>query len=125
MNVWIQTPFDNLPCEGFRKQRYWLMAQAFVAAGHDVTYFTTDFNHGTKRRRAAESGTSDGICVKLVPTPPYLKNVSLGRIFSHVVYARRFSRAAAGLPPPDVVVSASPTLGAAMASMLIARRTGA
>ena len=125
MNVWIQTPFDNLPCEGFRKQRYWLMAQAFVAAGHDVTYFTTDFNHGTKRRRAAESGTSDGICVKLVPTPPYSKNVSLGRIFSHVVYARRFSRAAAGLPPPDVVVSASPTLGAAMASMRIARRTGA
>lgn len=25
MNVWIQNPFDNLPVEGYRKQRFWLM----------------------------------------------------------------------------------------------------
>ena len=125
MNVWIQTPFDNLPCEGFRKQRYWLMAQAFVAAGHAVTYFTTDFNHGTKRCRAAVSGMMDGIDVRLIPTPRYSKNVSLGRIYSHVVYARRLERAMAALPPPEVVISASPTLGAAMSAMRSARRTGA
>ena len=125
MNVWIQTPFDNLPCEGFRKQRYWLMAQAFVAAGHGVTYFTTDFNHGTKRRRAAAPGVTDGIDVRLVATPPYARNVSLARIFSHVVYARRFAQTAAALPSPDVVVSASPTLGAAMAAMRVARCKGA
>ena len=125
MNVWIQTPFDNLPCEGFRKQRYWLMAQAFVAAGHSVTYFTTDFNHGTKRRRAAVSGMMDCIDVRLVPTPRYSKNVSLGRIFSHVVYARRLERAMSALPPPDVVISASPALGAAMSAMRAARRMGA
>ena len=32
MTVWIQNPFDNLPCEGYRKQRYWLMAEAFARA---------------------------------------------------------------------------------------------
>ena len=125
MKVWIQTPFDNLPCEGFRRQRYWLMAQAFAAAGHDVTYFTTDFNHGTKRRRVASSGPLDGVDVRLVATPRYFKNVSLRRILSHVVYARRLGRAMAALPPPDVVVSASPTLGAAMTAMRVARRAGA
>ena len=45
MTVWIQNPFDNLPQEGFRKQRYWLMAEAFVRAGHDVVYWTSDFSH--------------------------------------------------------------------------------
>ena len=51
MTVWIQNPFDNLPQEGFRKQRYWLMAEAFVRAGHDVVYWTSDFSHATKAPR--------------------------------------------------------------------------
>ena len=37
MNVWIANPFDNLPPEGARPQRYWLMARAFARAGHAVT----------------------------------------------------------------------------------------
>ena len=57
MNIWIINPFDNLPLEGFRPQRYWLMSQAFAAAGHDVTLFTTDFNHTTKKRRVVVRDT--------------------------------------------------------------------
>ena len=52
MNVWIQNPFDNLPVEGYRKQRFWLMAEAFARAGHRVTLWTSDFNHMTKGLRA-------------------------------------------------------------------------
>ena len=125
MKVFVHSPFDNLPCEGFRKQRYWLMAEAFAAAGHDVSYFTSDFNHGTKRRRAAAPGTVDGIDVHLVHAPPYSKNVSLRRALSHVAYARRLERAALQCAKPDVVVSAVPTLGAASAAMRVARRAGA
>ena len=51
MTVWIINPFDNLPMEGFRPQRYWLMARAFAKAGHKVTYWTSDFSHAFKRRR--------------------------------------------------------------------------
>ena len=51
MRVWIENPFDNLPSEGFRPQRFWLMARAFAAAGHDVTLWTSDFNHTTKKAR--------------------------------------------------------------------------
>lgn len=50
MTVWIVNPFDNLPVEGYRPQRYWLMARAFARAGHAGT--------GPKemalRRRAAD-----------------------------------------------------------------------
>ena len=42
MTVWIQNPFDNLPCEGYRKQRYWLMAEAFARAGHSVVLGQVD-----------------------------------------------------------------------------------
>ena len=33
MTVWIENPFDNLPREGSRPLRFWLMARAFVQAG--------------------------------------------------------------------------------------------
>ena len=49
MTVWIVNPFDNLPLEGFRPQRYWLMAEAFVEAGHNVVFWSSDFNHSTKQ----------------------------------------------------------------------------
>lgn len=130
MTVWVQSPFDNLPAEGFRKQRYWLMAEAFAAAGHSVVYFTTDFNHGTKARRNL-SGPADacGIRTVSVRTPPYRGNVSLARIWSHVSYARRLEKAALeaadAFGRPGLVVSATPTLGAATAMMGLARRFGA
>ena len=88
MRVWIENPFDNLPCEGFRPQRYWLMAEAFARAGHDVTLWTSDFSHATKAPRSI-SPFSAPFRLKLVKTPPYRSNVSLSRILSHRAYAKR------------------------------------
>ena len=31
MRVWLENPFDNLPLEGFRPQRYWLLAEAMFS----------------------------------------------------------------------------------------------
>lgn len=129
MLVWIQSPFDNLPQEGFRRERYWLMAEAFLAAGHQVVYFTTDFNHGTKAKRALTKAIDkESLELRLVPVPAYRRNVSLARVFSHFVYARRLERAAleaAAVHRPDLVISATPTLGAATVMSGLARRFGA
>ena len=58
MTVWIQNQFDNLPMEGYRKQRFWLMAEAFAAAGHRVAYWTSDFSHAKKSFRIQVSRSS-------------------------------------------------------------------
>lgn len=129
MLIWIQSPFDNLPQEGYRRERYWLMAEAFVAAGHEVVYWTVDFNHGTKAKRVMLSSvTVPAISLRLIPVPSYQKNVSIRRIFSHLVYARRLGKAAcaeAKTRRPDLVISATPTLGAAEVMRRLARRMGA
>lgn len=129
MTVWVHSPFDNLPHEGFRKQRYWLMAEAFAAAGNDVVYWTSDFNHGTKAKRRFVATVDSPVSLKLVETRPYVKNVSLKRLFSHGAYARRLARevkaASVGLPKPDLIVSATPMLGAADVLRASARRVGA
>ena len=118
MTVWIQNPFDNLPSEGYRKQRYWLMAEAFVRAGHDVVYWTSDFSHARKGKREEGRGNrEEGIEVRFVPTLPYSKNVSYARIRSHRAYAKEWLRLARDARRPDLIVTSVPTLSAALAAL--------
>jgi hypothetical protein len=128
MRVWIENPFDNLPCEGFRPQRYWLMSEAFARAGHDVTLWTSDFSHATKAPRSI-SPFSASFRLKLVKTPPYRSNVSLSRILSHRAYARRWladaREDARTNGAPDVVVVSLPPLSTADAALAMRREFGA
>jgi glycosyltransferase involved in cell wall biosynthesis len=129
MTVWIENPFDNLPLEGFRPQRFWLMAEAFARAGHDVTLWTADFNHTTKRARRLDSTLPPPpFAVRLVPTRPYAANVSLSRIASHRAYAAAWERlafCAGAAARPDVLIVSSPPLATGEAACRLARAFGA
>ncbi len=127
MTVWIENPFDNLPREGSRPLRYWLMARAFVAAGHRVLYWSSDFSHTTKQsRKVPRSFTDEGIEVHLIPTPPYKKNVSLARIRSHRAYARAWKHAAQSeTSKPDVLIVSAPPLSTGPVAMELARQFSA
>ena len=96
MTFWIVNPFDNLPPEGLRPQRYWLMARAFAQAGHKVVYWSADFSHAYKRARdvAALAGRHEGFALRLVHEPPYPKNICLRRLWSHWRFARNWLAAA-------------------------------
>ena len=127
MLVWIQNPFDNLPCEGFRRMRYALMADAFARAGHEVVFWTSDFSHARKARRAAEP-EAGAWALRLVKTLPYGRNVSLRRAWSHWLYAREWERqatSAAASAAPALVVTSFPTISGAQAALRLARRFGA
>lgn len=114
MRVWIVNPFDNLPVEGNRPQRYWLMARAFVRAGCDVVLWTSDFSHYRKQKRDVGGRGADffedGFRIVLVSTPPYRGHVGLRRILSHCVLARNWARLAVSAPRPDLAVVSSPPL---------------
>ena len=133
MTVWIQNPFDNLPCEGYRKQRYWLMAEAFVRAGHSVVLWTSDFSHGAKAPRKIldpDLAQRCGFTLRLIPTRPYARNVGLCRILSHRAYARTWERLAIEQSEqsnnsPSLIISSTPHLSAAAAAMRLGRHFGA
>ena len=128
MTVWIENPFDNLPAEGFRPQRYWLMAEAFARAGHDVTLWTSDFSHAKKAPRTL-SKVEAPFRLMLVKTPPYSGNVSFKRIASHRAYAANWladARAEARESgKPDVIVVSMPPLSTADAALAMKREFGA
>ena len=127
MTVWIVNPFDNLPPEGYRPQRYWLMARAFAQAGHQVTYWTSDFSHAHKAPRLfKETVAPDGFRLTLVPTMPYPANICLRRVRSHRALARTWRQMAAAFPErPDVVIASLPPLSLASAALAFCRTVGA
>ena len=126
MRVWLINPFDNLPTEGYRPQRYWLMARAFVANGHEVTYWTSDFSHATKKMRVLVHEVNAGFAVRMVPTQKYPTNVCLKRVASHRRLARDWFALASGESvTPDVVIASMPPLGLCDAARRFAADRGA
>ena len=126
MRVWILNPFDNLPAEGYRSQRYWLMAKAFANAGDEVVYWASDFSHATKQKRRLIREVYDGFAVKMVRSLPYQKNICLKRVASHRRLARDwFSMAGREVAKPDVVIASMPPLGLCDAARKFASACGA
>ena len=133
MTFWIVNPFDNLPPEGLRTQRYWLMARAFAQAGHKVVYWSADFSHAYKRARdvAALAGRYEGFELRLVHEPPYPKNICLRRLWSHWRFARNWLAVARAEVKvlkgqgPDVLIVSSPPLALGAAARAFCRCTGA
>ncbi len=129
--VWIVNPFDNLPQEGNRPQRYWLMARAFAQAGCAVRLWTSDFSHARKKKRVFVRDVPSPVALTLLPTRPYAKNVCLARAFSHRALAATFRREARLLlerdagERPDIVIASAPPLGLCEAARAVARRVGA
>ena len=127
MTVWIVNPFDNLPPEGYRPQRYWLMSRAFAEAGHQVTYWSSDFSHAHKApRRLEQPVATDGFRLVLAPTKPYRANICLRRVLSHRALARTWRQMAeASSERPDMVIASMPPLSLAAAALDFSRTVGA
>ena len=138
MCIWIVNPFDNLPQEGTRAQRYWLMARAFVRAGHEVVYWTSDFSHATKAKRVfvGDVGEEKGIRLELIPTKPYPRNICLARVLSHRALARDFEQRAVEAVvqtgsgrdapiTPQIVIASMPPLGLCDVARRVAAHFGA
>lgn len=147
MKIWLVNPFDNLPMEGNRAQRYWLMAEAFLRAGHEVVYWTSDFSHARKEKRCfnAKDATKSGqiempspvscaaatfaisprFQVRLLHTKPYKKNICIARVISHWKLARDFEKEARKAEKPEVVIASTPPLGLCEAARRIAREANA
>ncbi len=126
MIVWIVNPFDNLPSEGCRAQRYFLMARAFVRSGARVRLWSSDFSHARKAPRSLGGEKEiDGVAFSLIPTHPYKKNVSFARLRSHRALARDFLHLASARlanETPDLIIASAPPLALAGAAQKIAHQ---
>ena len=88
----------------------------------DVELVTSDFSHLEKAKRSAPGTGSQKFKVTLVPEPPYQKNVSFRRVYSHYMMSRSLKRYLSRRKKPDVIYCAVPSLDAAYVAAMYAEK---
>jgi glycosyltransferase involved in cell wall biosynthesis len=121
MKVWLITSGEPLPMYGEKPHRTGSLARLLAEQGHEVTWWTTTFDHQSKsylHSRDAEAQASDRITmVFLHSAVAYTRNISVRRLINHWQVAQRFKALAQIHPRPDVVVCSFPTIDLAHAAV--------
>jgi len=94
------------------------LANALVAKGHKVILWSSAFNHSKREQRSREPKifkVSEGLEIRLIPSPGYQRNISLGRFWDHAILALNLrTLLKAELSLPDVVFIGYPPIETAM-----------
>jgi len=88
-NILIINPFDKLPGENFRDQRYtYLYEKLKQDKCCSVTWISSDFHHWSHSRRQRSSLSVEDSCnIVMIKTLAYNKNISLKRFLSHFLFS--------------------------------------
>jgi glycosyltransferase involved in cell wall biosynthesis len=122
MKIWLLTVGEPLPVfdESPRLFRTGLLSRTLSGRGHDVTWWTSAFDHYGKRHRVgASTGEQwEGGELRLLRSIGYSKNVSPQRFLEHAGVANAFAREAKTRDRPDLIVASLPTIELAYEAVL-------
>ncbi len=114
MKVWVINPYGNIPGEGWRTYRTTLIANAFVAEGHEVVSWVSNIQHRSKEKRAEgwkDIQVNDKYLIKIVPSVPYSSHISLARIKYERTYAKNLQAKVLQMnEKPDLIILGEPAL---------------
>lgn len=119
---------EPLPIYGERSQRVGMLTLALSERGHDVTWWSTTFDHQSKSylfNSDTEIVMGRNLRVQLLHTRiRYTRNISLARMANHYLIGRSFLRAAERCEAPDVIISSFPTIDLSYCAVEFAKRRG-
>lgn len=114
MKVWVINPYGNIPGEGWRTYRTTLIANAFVANGHQVVSWVSNIQHRSKQKRTEtwkDIQVNPNYLIKIVPSTGYLGHISLARIKYERTYAKNLcAKALETDEKPDLIILGEPAL---------------
>lgn len=115
MHVWLVTIGEPLPRDGCQERllRTGILADHLSREGHQVSWWTSAFDHVRKKQRSAGDeriAIAAGYNLWLLHANRYSRNVSLRRIINHRSIARKFRKLAPREPRPDVILCSWPTV---------------
>lgn len=133
MNVWLITVGEPLPIDPGKPRllRAGLLAEMLNASGHQVTWWTSTFDHWRKRHRYVGDNrveVNPGYVLRLLRGYGYGSNVSLSRLIDHRQIARKFrdqsrARMNAG-DRPDLILCSFPPIELAREAARFGREFG-
>jgi glycosyltransferase involved in cell wall biosynthesis len=126
--VWIFNHYAYTPYNGSITRTY-DMAGGLIAAGYDVTIFTSSWLHNTGKNeiedgRPCEERNVDGRRYVYIKTRPYEGN-GVARVINMLDFYRGLLHISKKYPRPDIVYASSPDLVVLRAGLKAAKREGA
>lgn len=116
LNVWILQTGEPLAIDGknLRYMRGMNLASKLIERGHNVVFFSSNFNHQKKIHRYKKSKFikhSTNLSFHLIDSPGYNKNVSLRRFYDHIIMARNLKKIInQKIKKPDIVFIGYPPI---------------
>lgn len=127
MNIWLINQYGMpVDCD-WARSRFHFIARSLHQAGHQVTWFTSNFWHVGKchfGENQTEVPAEDYRQV-LVPVPGYRKNNGLDRLWFEFVFAWRILRLTRGRERPDLIIAGHSQLWTGPSVVHIAHRNNA
>ena len=114
MRIWLITIGEPLPLNGNeRLLRTGIFANHLCRNGHDVTWWTSSFDHVRKQHVVSESVNrriTDKFTLFLLRGCGYKKNVSLARLYDHYLLGKKFFKKAEKEKKPDIILCSFPAI---------------
>ena len=117
MRIWIFQSGEPLHTDddNFRPMRAVNLANVLLERGHDVEIWSSTFFHQEKRHRAIETQIlkpRERLEIRLIHSPGYRKNIGIGRLYDHGVFAYNLLRTLnkQNFISPDVVFIGYPPI---------------
>lgn len=126
MRVWFVRDLEPTPIDegNPRLLRGAILSEALATRGHEVTWFTSNFNHYSRRHRApGYFSPQPNLTIRVLEGPGYERNLGLRRLVHNYRFGRDFLKAANEDPHrPDVIIADLPTTEAAAAAVHLGQR---
>jgi glycosyltransferase involved in cell wall biosynthesis len=116
MNVWYFDIWGAIPIKGEEQNRPFrqnMIVNYLAKRGHNVTWFSSTFNHRTKEYRFNNNMTIEEGNKKIVlihPSIGYKKNISIKRILNHIDLSKKLEKYINTLDKPDIIISSYPAI---------------
>lgn len=126
MHVWLIKDGETLPIQaGQRRMRMGLLAEALLARGHSVSWWSSTFSHQRKKLLFSCDTcvrVNPNLALNLIHAGSYRRNISVRRYLHHKLLARRFRMKVAREAKPAVVVCAYPQIDLAFQAVSYAQK---
>ena len=112
MKIWLCKHSEDIPIiKGDRKFRVGMLADELAINNYEVIWWTSDYNHYKKIKLMLPNITYNGVKLKVADAIPYLKNVSVKRVYNHYQIGSFFTKhAELNVEKPDLIYASMPTL---------------
>ena len=110
MKIHLINPYGPIPIAGesWRDYRFTIIGNYLSSQGHEVVWYTSSFSHHFKKQRSADWEdilVNPKFIIRLVPTPGYKKNISIGRILRDWIFAFKvYNEGKKNMTKPNLII---------------------